>query len=71
MPERLANRHLTGLQRYVETGNRRLNWSGIELIGVRKNGEEFPVEISFAEVINGHGRMFTGFIRDITERKQG
>jgi PAS domain S-box-containing protein len=70
MPARLANRHLTGLQRYVETGHRRLNWSAIELIGLRKNGEEFPVEISFAEVINDGQRTFTGFIRDITERKQ-
>jgi len=70
MPERLASGHLAGLRRYVETGERRLNWSGIELIGVRKNGEEFPVEISFAEVDNEGRRTFTGFIRDVTERKQ-
>jgi PAS domain S-box-containing protein len=42
MPARLADRHLAGMQHYVETGHRRLNWSGIELIGLRKNGEEFP-----------------------------
>ena len=70
MPERLASRHLTGVQHYVETGHRRLNWSAIELIGVRKNGEEFPVEISFAEVVHDGQRTFTGFIRDVTERKQ-
>jgi PAS domain S-box-containing protein len=70
MPEKLAGRHLAGLQQYFETGHRRLNWSHIELIGVRKTGEEFPVEISFAEVINDGRRTFTGFIRDITERKQ-
>ena len=70
MPERLANRHLTGLQHYVATGHRRLNWSAIELIGLRKNGDEFPVEVSFAEVVNDSQRTFTGFIRDITERKQ-
>ena len=71
MPERLVNRHLAGVQQYLETGHQRLNWSAIELIGLRKNGEEFPVEISFAEVINDAGqRTFTGFIRDITERKQ-
>jgi len=70
MPERLANRHLAGVQQYVETGHRRLNWSAIELVGVRKNGEEFPVEIAFAEVISDGQRTFTGFIRDITERKQ-
>jgi PAS domain S-box-containing protein len=70
MPERLASRHLTGVQHYFETGHRRLNWSAIELICLRKNGEEFPVEISFAEVVNDSQRTFTGFIRDITERKQ-
>jgi PAS domain S-box-containing protein len=70
MPERLAGRHLAGVQQYVETGHRRLNWSAIELVGLRKNGEEFPVEISFAEVINDGQRTFTGFIRDVTERKQ-
>jgi PAS domain S-box-containing protein len=70
MPERLANHHLTGVQQYVETGHRRRNWSAIELIGLRKNGEEFPVEVSFAEVINDGQRTFTGFIRDVTERKQ-
>jgi len=70
MPERLANRHLAGVQQYVETDHRRLNWSAIELVGLRKNGEEFPVEISFAEVINDGHRTFTGFIRDISERKQ-
>jgi len=70
MPERLAHRHMTGMQQYVETGHRRLTWSAIELIGLRKNGEEFPVEISFAEVVNEGQRTFTGFIRDVTERKQ-
>src|SRR5206468_3891412 len=49
MPERLANSHLAGVQHYVETGHRRLNWSSIELIGLRKNGQEFPVAVSFAE----------------------
>jgi transcriptional regulator with GAF, ATPase, and Fis domain len=40
------------------------------LIGLRKNGEEFPVEISFAEVVHDRELTFTGFIRDVTERKQ-
>jgi hypothetical protein len=40
------------------------------LIGLRKNGEEFPVEVSFGEVTNNGRRVFTGFIRDISQRKQ-
>ena len=70
MPARLASRHLAGVHRYVETGQRCLNWSAIKLIGLRKTGEEFPIEVSFAEVVNDGQRTFTGFIRDVTERKQ-
>jgi PAS domain S-box-containing protein len=70
MPERLANRHLAGLQHYVETNHRRVNWSAIELIGRRKDGQEFPIAVSFAEVVNDGQKTFTGFIRDVTERKQ-
>src|SRR5262249_29452585 len=39
-------------------------------IGLRKNGEEFPVSISFAELVNDDQRTFAGFIQDITERQQ-
>lgn len=70
MPEHLADRYRMGVRHYLETGARRLNWSATELIGVRKDGEEFPVEISFAEVASDGAPTFTGFIRDITERKQ-
>ena len=50
MPEYLRDLHQAGLRRYQETGHRHINWRGTELIGLRKNGEEFPVEISFGEV---------------------
>lgn len=40
------------------------------LTGLRKNGQEFPVEISLGEVTQNGQRVFTGFIRDISERKQ-
>ena len=70
MPERLANRHLAAVQHYVETGHRRLNSSSIEWIGLRKNGQEFPVAVSFAEVVNDGQRTFTGFVGDLSERKQ-
>jgi two-component system sensor kinase FixL len=70
MPEYLRKAHENGFGRYLATGRRHLNWEGTQLTGLRKNGQEFPVEVSFGELtINGH-RVFTGFIRDTTERQQ-
>jgi PAS domain S-box-containing protein len=70
MPEFLREVHRVGLKRYLATGQRHINWQGTELMGLRKNAEEFPVEVSFGEVIRGRRRIFTGFIRDIKDRKQ-
>jgi PAS domain S-box-containing protein len=70
MPSFMHELHKTSLQRYLATGQKRINWQGVELIGLRKNREEFPVEVSFGEVLKQGRRVFTGFIRDITERKQ-
>ena len=70
MPEFMRKLHENGFRRYLATGQRHINWQGTELTGLRQNGQEFPVEVSFGELtMNGH-RVFTGFIRDITERKQ-
>jgi PAS domain S-box-containing protein len=71
MPEFLRKLHEAGFRRYLATGHRHLNWRGTEFTGLRKNGQEFPVEVSFGEVIADGQRIFTGFIRDISERKQG
>lgn len=70
MPEYMRELHKSGLRRYLNTRQRHVNWRGIELTGLRKNGEEFPIEISFAEFIREGHHIFTGFVRDITERKQ-
>jgi len=70
MPEFLRKLHETGFKRYLSTGQRHINWQGTELIGLRKNGQEFPVEVSFGELTKDGHRVFTGFIRDISERKQ-
>ena len=70
MPEYMRKLHENGFRRYLATGRRHINWHGSELTGLRKNGQEFPVEVSFGELtMNGH-KVFTGFIRDITARKQ-
>jgi len=70
MPEYMRELHQSGFTRYLTTGERHINWQGTELIALRKNGEEFPVEISFGELTTDGRKMFTGFLRDISKRKQ-
>lgn len=68
IPERLHTSHLQALKRYLETGERRLSWDGIELPARRKDGTEFPVEIAFGEYALEGRRFFTGALRDISRR---
>ncbi|MGH9936436.1 MAG: PAS domain S-box protein, partial [Blastocatellia bacterium] len=70
MPEYLRCLHEAGFKRYLETGEKHLNWSGIELPGLHKDGYEVPVEVAFSEYVRDGRRVFTGIIRDITERKR-
>ena len=70
MPEMMRKLHENGFKRYLATGERHLNWQGVEVIAQRKNGQEFPAEVSFGEFMSEGHKVFTGFIRDISERKQ-
>ena len=70
MPEYLRAAHEKGLKRYLATGQRHMNWQGTELTALRKNGQEFQVEVSFGDLDSDGHRVFTGFIRDISKRKQ-
>ena len=68
MPGAMRQLHEAGLKRYLETGERRLNWQGTEVTAQRANGEEFPAEVSFGEMADRQN--ITGFIRDISEKKR-
>lgn len=70
MPEMMRHRHDSGYRRYLASGHRGINWQGTELTALRKNGQVFPVEVSFGELTRDGHRVFTGFIRDISERKR-
>jgi PAS domain S-box-containing protein len=70
MPDYMRNLHEAGRRRYLATGQRHLNWQGTELTALRKNGQEFPVELSFGEMFSNGHRVFTGFVRDISEKKR-
>ena len=68
IPERYREAHRNGLQRYLETGIGSVLGTRIEVAGLRKNGEEFPVELSISPVPDGKSILFVGCLRDITER---
>ena len=68
MPEPWRHRHNAGMRRYLATGTPHLNWSGIAVPGLRKDGAEFPMEVSFGEFLDGGRHIFSGFMRDVSER---
>ena len=68
MPERFRGSHSGGIARYLATGQRHIPWNGVQLPGLRKDGEEIPLEISFAAHSANGKTIFTGFIRDVSER---
>ena len=70
MPEMMRKLHENGFKRYLTTGKRHLNWQGVEVTAQRKDGQEFPVEVSFGELTSDGHKVFTGYIRDISERRQ-
>jgi PAS domain S-box-containing protein len=57
-------------RRGAEKGQKRVNKSGVELKGLRKGGKEIPVEVAFGEYAADGKRVFTGVVRDVTERKR-
>lgn len=70
MAPSLRARHHHALGRYLSTGHRHIPWSGVELTALHRDGHEFPVEVSFGEFEEGSQRVFTGFVRDISDRKR-
>ena len=71
MPEPTRSEHDSYISRYIQTGEAKIIGAyGREVTAVRRNGEQFPMELSASEMVLGGLRYFIGIIRDITERKQ-
>ncbi len=70
IPAPFAQQHDESMKRYLLTGEKRIIGRGREALALRKNGELFPVELAVSEVDTGSRRLFTGIVRDITERKR-
>ena len=69
MPSPYHEGHDRYLQRYLHTGERRIIGIGRVIVGCRKDGSTFPMELAVGEVVVGDVREFTGFVRDLTERQ--
>lgn len=71
VPPDLRRSHREALARFVETQQATILGRRIELRGMRSGGEEFPIELAINRIGDGSPPMFTGYIRDITERRRG
>jgi two-component system sensor kinase FixL len=69
MPSPDRERHDGYLERYLSTGERKIIGIGRVVIGARRDGSTFPMELSVGEATGETQRVFTGFIRDLTERQ--
>ena len=69
MPNPYRDAHDGYLMRYLTTGERRIIGIGRMVVGERKDGSTFPMELSVGEMRSGERRFFTGFVRDLTERQ--
>ena len=70
MPAPYRENHDSYLNRYKNTGERRIIGIGRVVVGERKDGSTFPMELAVGEMKSADRRFFTGFIRDLTERQQ-
>jgi two-component sensor histidine kinase len=70
MPEHYRIEHDDYVGNYLRTGQAKVIGRGREVTGLRKDGSIFPMELSVSEIVLSRRRMFTGVVRDITERKQ-
>ena len=70
MPEYLRHLYKAAVHNYVKTGQKHMSWTGLQLTGLHKSGAEIPLEISFGEHVRDGKHIFTGILRDISERSR-
>jgi PAS domain S-box-containing protein len=69
IPPSLREAHRRGLREYITTGAERVTGHPIELLGIRADGSEFPVEVAIRRLDVAGPPVFTGFIRDSSDRR--
>lgn len=70
MPPSYAGEHDGYLKNYLQTGVKKIIDIGREVVGRRKNGDVFPMDLAVSEFKLSGDRFFTGIVRDVSERKE-
>ncbi len=70
IPERFRAAHEAGLSRVVRTGQTKVIGQTMQLTGLRKSGDEFPIELSLATWVTDGTRFLSGIIRDVSDREK-
>ena len=70
MPSPYREAHDAYLGRYRQTGERHIIGIGRVVVGERKDGSTFPIELAVGEMSSSDGRYFTGFVRDLSQRQE-
>ena len=70
MPDADRRRHDQYIDRYLRTAEPRIIGIGRVVVGLRKSGDTFPMHLSVGEAHTAERRLFTGFVRDLTERQE-
>ncbi|ELZ27169.1 PAS/PAC sensor signal transduction histidine kinase [Halogeometricum pallidum JCM 14848] len=70
IPERLRSTHEDGLAQYLDTGEQHIDWTGVDLPALHKDGHEVPVSVSIEEFTYRDERLFCGVFTDVTDRKR-
>jgi len=68
IPLSYRQRHINGFKHFLTLGKGEISNKRLELIGLKKNGDEFPIELSVTPIKSNESFIFYGFVRDITER---
>ena len=70
VPLEMRDQHRRGLRRFLETGEGPVLDRRVELTAVRRDGSQFPIELTITALADGAGYFFAAFLHDITSRKQ-
>ncbi|MES2766872.1 MAG: PAS domain S-box protein [Bacteroidota bacterium] len=70
MPEYLRALHNEGMEHHIHTGEKHIPWEAVAVPGLHKDGYEIPLEISFGKFVDNGNHIFTGIIRDVSERRR-